>query len=75
MKWQKKTLDTLGLQCPQPILQIAVKSADLKQGDILEVIADCPTFENDVRLWCKRLNKQLLFIRNVNGKKKCQIQF
>ena len=71
----KKTLDTLGLQCPQPILQIAVKSADLKQGDILEVIADCPTFENDVRLWCKRLNKQLLFIRNVNGKKKCQIQF
>ena len=71
----KKTLDTLGLQCPQPILQIAVKSADLQQGDILEVIADCPTFENDVRLWCKRLNKQLLFIRNVNGKKKCQIQF
>jgi tRNA 2-thiouridine synthesizing protein A len=71
----KKTLDTLGLQCPQPILQIAVKSADLQQGDILEVIADCPTFENDVRLWCKRLNKQLLFIRNVNGKKECQIQF
>lgn len=70
-----KTLDTLGLQCPEPILQIAVKSADLQQGDILQVIADCPTFENDVRLWCKRLNKQLLFMRSVNGKKECQIQF
>jgi tRNA 2-thiouridine synthesizing protein A len=70
-----KTLDTLGLQCPEPILQIAVKSADLQQGDILQVVSDCPTFENDVRLWCKRLNKQLLFIRSVNGKKECQIQF
>jgi len=70
-----KTLNTLGLQCPQPILQIAVKSADLQEGDVLEVIADCPTFENDVRLWCKRLNKQLLFVRSVNGRKECQIQF
>ena len=70
-----KKLTLTGLRCPEPILRIAVKAADLKQGDVLEVIADCSTFENDVRLWCKRLNKQLLFMRNVNGKKECQIQF
>jgi tRNA 2-thiouridine synthesizing protein A len=30
-------LDTIGLRCPQPILKIAVKAADMKLGDILEV--------------------------------------
>jgi TusA-related sulfurtransferase len=70
-----KKMNLIGLQCPEPILQISVKSTELKQGDILEVIADCSTFENDVRLWCERLNKYLLFFRNVNGRKECQIQF
>ena len=29
-------LDTVGLRCPQPVLKIAVRAADLKVGDILE---------------------------------------
>ena len=43
------TLNALGLRCPQPVLQIAAKSAELKKGDVLKVEADCPTFEKDVR--------------------------
>lgn len=47
-----------------------------KKGDILEVIADCPTFENDVKNWCRRNNKTLLWIRDEgNGVKRCQVQF
>jgi tRNA 2-thiouridine synthesizing protein A len=69
-------LDTTGLKCPQPILKIAAKSPDMQFGDILEVIGDCPTFERDIRAWCKRLKKTLLFIRDEgSGKKRCQIQF
>ena len=69
-------LDTTGLQCPEPILKIAAKATEMKEGDILEVIADSPPFAHNVRLWCKRLNKSLLFIQDLgNGKKKCQIQF
>lgn len=69
-------LDTLGLKCPQPVLKIAVKSQDMKPGDILEVIGDCPTFERDIRVWCQRVNKVLLFLRNEgDGTMKCQIQF
>lgn len=69
-------LDTLGLRCPQPVLQIAAKSAELKKGDILEVQADCPTFEKDVRQWCDRTHKTLLWIRDEgSGKMRCQIQF
>lgn len=70
------SLDCMGLKCPQPVLKIAAKSAELKSGDILEVIADCPTFEKDVRQWCERTKKTLLWIRDEGeGKKRCQIQF
>ena len=69
-------LDTSGLKCPQPVLKIAAKSPDMKIGDILEVIGDCPTFEKDIRAWCQRLNKTLLIIRNEGRTKmRCQIQF
>jgi len=71
-----ETLDTSGLQCPEPLLKISAKSANMKKGDILEVIGDCSTFENDIKRWCKRLHKTLLFIQGTeNGKVKCQIQF
>jgi len=69
-------LNTLGLKCPQPILKIAVKAVDMKSGDILEVIGDCPTFERDVRVWCERLGKVLLSVKHEGAdKKKIQIQF
>jgi TusA-related sulfurtransferase len=35
-----EVLDTLGQKCPQPVLKIAVKAPDMKQGDILEVLGD-----------------------------------
>jgi tRNA 2-thiouridine synthesizing protein A len=69
-------LDTTGLKCPQPVLKIAAKSPDMQQGDILEVIGDCPTFERDIRAWCKRLKKTLMFIRDEGaGRMRCQIRF
>ena len=45
-------------------------------GRRLEVVADCPTFEKDVRDWCNRSKKVLLWIRDEGGgKKRCQIRF
>jgi tRNA 2-thiouridine synthesizing protein A len=71
-----EVLDTFGLKCPQPVLKIAVKAADMKSGDILEVLGDCPTFERDVRVWCERLGKVLLAIKDEGAdKKRIQIQF
>ncbi len=70
-----QVLDTLGLNCPQPILKIAVKAPDMKPGQILEVLGDCPTFEADVRTWCERLGKTLLAVENDGEQKKIQILF
>ena len=54
----------------------AIKALKLRKGDILEVIADCSTFENDVKNWCRRNNKILLWLRDEgDGTRRCQVQF
>ena len=69
-------LDMVGMKCPQPVLKIAVRAPDIKAGDILEVIGDCPTFERDVRVWCQRLKKTFLSIKDEGGSiKRIQILF
>jgi tRNA 2-thiouridine synthesizing protein A len=71
-----EVLDMIGMKCPQPVLKIAVRAPDMKPGEILEVLGDCPTFERDVRVWCERLGKTLLSIRDEgNGRKRIQIRF
>ena len=69
-------IDTLGQKCPQPVVKIALKAPDMKQGDILEILGDCPTFERDVRTWCMRLRKVVLSVKDEGeNKKTIQIQF
>lgn len=71
-----QTLDTLGLKCPQPILKIAIIAKQLQQGDMLEVFADCPSFPADIKAWCERTGKVLLFCStDGEGKHSAQIQF
>ncbi len=70
------TLDTLGFKCPQPILKVAVKAKELRSGDIIEAVADCHSFPDDIKAWCTKTNKTLLlFADEGGGKFKAQIQF
>ncbi len=71
-----ETLDNRGLWFPECVLKIAAKAAHMKPGDILEVLGDCPTFEQDLRIWCERLRKVFLSIKDERGKaQRIQIQF
>lgn len=70
----QKTLDARGLKCPQPTLKAMSESHGLSKGDILEVIADCPTFETDMRNWCQRTGKSMLWVRAEGAAKRCQIR-
>jgi len=63
-------LDTTGLKCPQPIVKLTILSTHIKPGEMVEIIGDCPTFENDVRAWCTRLNRSLLFVTPEEGYRK-----
>ena len=70
------TLDMLGVRCPHPVLKIAVIAPEMTPGDILEVLGDCPTFEKDVRVYCRRMGKLCLSVMDEGeNKKRIQIQF
>ena len=69
-----RVIDARGLLCPQPQLKMSIESCSLKKGDILECIADCPTFEADVRGWCERSRKTLLMFRTEGTAKRCQVR-
>ncbi len=71
----KHELDAMGLRCPQPILKITTKMPQIAPGDVLEVHADCSTFEEDVRKWCDRMGKTLLAINREGDQITAQIQF
>jgi len=68
-------LDALGLKCPQPILEVTIKAKELKKGDVLEVLADCHSFPRDLKAWCERTGRVLLFCNDEGGKFRAQIQF
>ncbi len=73
---ESRVLNALGLKCPQPILKLAVMSPDMKPGEILEVLGDCPTFEKDARVWAERMKKVILSVKDEGaGKLRIQIQF
>lgn len=67
-------LDCCGLKCPIPTMQVTVLANRLKPGDIIDVIADCSTFEKDLRDWCGRTKKTLLWIKDEGAGKRAQIK-
>lgn len=69
-----KSLDLKGLACPQPALKMTIEALSMKPGDLLEAVADCPTFESDVRGWCQRSKKALLFMGTEGNAKRCRVR-
>jgi tRNA 2-thiouridine synthesizing protein A len=65
-----KTLDARGLKCPRPALMMASESRSMAKRDLLEVVADCPTFEEDARKWCDQTKRALLWVKNEGGSQK-----
>ncbi len=63
-----KTLDCLGLYCPEPVFKTRMELDEMKVGEILEVLADDPAAESDIRSLVKNLGMELLsIIREENG--------
>ncbi len=60
-----KTLDCLGLYCPEPVFRVRMELDKMKVGEVLEVLADDPAAEEDIKSLCKRLEQQIL---NLNKK-------
>ena len=57
-----QTLDCIGLYCPMPVLKTREKMDEIAVGEILEVLADDPAAEPDLKAWAKRTGQKVLKI-------------
>jgi tRNA 2-thiouridine synthesizing protein A len=69
------TIDCAGMRCPQPVLKLAVETAETPAGTVVEIIGDCPTFEKDIRTFCERRKKTLLSVSAEGARITIQIQY
>jgi len=61
-----RVLDCTGLFCPVPVLKTRIELDRMPANEVLEVIADDPAAESDIRSLVKRLNHQILEVKNVD---------
>ena len=71
---EAKVLDARGLKCPLPTLKMLGLSREMKAGESLEVVADCPSFESDVRKFCESTHRALLFVKTEGNAKRVQVR-
>nr|MDO8090577.1 sulfurtransferase TusA family protein [Candidatus Sigynarchaeota archaeon] len=55
-----RTLNVIGLYCPEPIFRTKEKIENLEIGQVLEILVDDPAAEEDITRWAKRTGHQLL---------------
>ena len=60
-------LDCIGLYCPMPILKTRQEIDRLAVGDVLEMHADDPASEPDIKAWAKRAGQEIIRIEKVEG--------
>ncbi|MFX0044254.1 MAG: sulfurtransferase TusA family protein [Candidatus Hermodarchaeota archaeon] len=55
-----ETLDCIGLFCPQPLFQARETIDSIGPGEVMEMLADDPAAEEDIKRFCKRTGHDLL---------------
>jgi len=60
-----QVLDCIGLYCPMPVLNTRQEIDKLAIGEILEVWADDPAAEEDLKAWAKHAGHKILEIERT----------
>ena len=58
-----RTLDCIGLYCPEPVFRTRQEIDKMDVGQVLEVIADDPAAEQDIQSLMKRTEQKLIEVR------------
>ncbi|MFC2025147.1 sulfurtransferase TusA family protein [Chloroflexota bacterium] len=62
-----RSLDCVGLYCPLPIVKTAENIKELKQGEVLEVVADDKGIKLDMPAWCEATGHEFLGVEEESG--------
>jgi TusA-related sulfurtransferase len=55
-----KTLDCIGLFCPEPVFKTRIQLDEMKIGETLEILADDPAAKSDIENLAKNLGLEIL---------------
>lgn len=61
-----RVLDCVGTYCPVPLLRTRREIDRLKVGEVLEVLADDPAAEEDLRRFAKRTGHEMIAVVQEN---------
>ena len=62
-----KSLDCLGLFCPEPVFNTRLQLDEMKIGETLEVTADDPAAKSDIENLAKNLGDEVLESKQEEG--------
>jgi tRNA 2-thiouridine synthesizing protein A len=62
-----KTVDHKGLFCPTPMAKVARAIKETEVGQVLEMLADDPSSEADMKAWMMQTGHELLDMREEDG--------
>ena len=62
-----KSLDTVGLFCPVPLFKTREGIDSINVGEIVEIVADDPAAEEDLKRLCKRTGHELVKFEDDDG--------
>ncbi len=57
-----QTLDCMGLLCPMPVVNTALRLEEMKEGEVLEIVADDKGIKLDMPAWCEATGQEFLGI-------------
>ena len=60
------SIDAVGLYCPMPIILLKKEIGIVESNQVVEILADDSSFENDLSAWCKLTDNKVLSITKNN---------
>jgi TusA-related sulfurtransferase len=61
-----RTLDCIGLYCPEPLFRTRENIDQLAEGEVLEVLTDDPAAEEDLTRFAKRAGHELVLFEHTD---------
>jgi tRNA 2-thiouridine synthesizing protein A len=62
-----RSLDCIGLYCPEPVFRMRLALDELQVGQVLEITADDPAAEEDIKRLVRRLGHEILELESDDG--------
>ena len=69
-----RIVDCIGLYCPEPIFRTRLELDKMADGEVLEVLADDPAAEEDIKSLIKRTKYEILAITKEGNSLRILIQ-